>query len=287
MATTIARTLVPKKSKAAGKKGVKAGRKSGAKPIGAARPQKTASARKPATTAAASGGFEGFPKDFLAFFRDIAKNNDREWFAANKERYKQSVEAPLLAFIRAMDLPLGRFADCFQAIARTNGGSMFRIYRDTRFSRDKSPYKENAGCHFRHEAGKDAHAPGFYVHLEPRDVFFGGGLWHPPGPELRKVREAIEADPERWFGITRAPAFRRRFGEVRGDSLKRPPAGFDADHPAIEDLKRTSFFALQEVRASEIHSKDFVREVAKSFEALGPFMQFLTDALGLPYHRDI
>jgi uncharacterized protein (TIGR02453 family) len=229
--------------------------------------------------------FEGFPKDFLAFFRDLAKHNDREWFEANKQRYRESVQAPMLSFISAMDVPLGRFADCFVADARSNGGSMFRIYRDTRFSRDKTPYKENAACHFRHEAGKDAHAPGFYVHIEPGQVFFGGGLWHPPAPELRKVREAIADDPDRWLEITRGAAFRRRFGAVRGDSLKRPPQGFDPEHPLVDELKRSSFFAMQEARPQAILSGDFVKEVAKSFQALAPFMQFLTDAEGLPFHR--
>ena len=228
--------------------------------------------------------FEGFPKDFLVFFRELAANNDREWFAANKARYLQSVEAPLLSFIDAMDVPLGRFAGCFQAIAKRSGGSMFRIYRDTRFRSDKRPYKENAGCWFAHEAGRNVHAPGFYVHLAPDEVFFGGGIWMPPAEELRMVREAIVDDPERWVTITRAPAFRRRFGEVEGDALQRPPKGFDPEHPLVEDLKHKSFFASRSVDPAAIESKGFVRDVAKTFEALGPFMHFLTDALRLPYH---
>jgi uncharacterized protein (TIGR02453 family) len=230
--------------------------------------------------------FEGFPKDFFPFFRELARNNNREWFAINKERYLRTVQAPILSFIAAMDLPLGRFADCFVCEAKANGGSMFRIYNDMRFH-DAKPYKEHAACQFRHVAGKDAHAPGFYVHFEPKEVFFGGGLWRPPSPELRKVREAIVADPERWTKITRAPAFKRRFGGVEGDSLKRAPLGFDPDDPLIEDLRRVSFFAIEEVKPAEIHSKDFAKQVARSFEALSPFMKFLTDAVGLPYHQDI
>jgi uncharacterized protein (TIGR02453 family) len=230
--------------------------------------------------------FEGFPKDFLAFFRELAKNNDREWFEANRSRYENSVKEPTRSFIAAMDLPLGRFADCFVADPRPQGGSMIRIHRDTRFSRDKTPYKENGACQFRHMAGKDAHAPGFYVHLSPEEVFYGGGLWLPPPDALRAVREAIVADPQRWKEVTRAPAFRRRFGGVEGDGLQRPPKGFDPEHEFVEDLKRKSFFALETVKPEEILSKEFVRRVAKSFEALGPFMRFLTDALGLPYHLD-
>lgn len=230
--------------------------------------------------------FTGFPKDYLAFFRELSKNNDREWFEANRHRFEESVKEPLRSFIAAMDLPLGRFADCFVADTRPQGGSMFRIYRDTRFSRDKSPYKDNGACQFRHMAGKDAHAPGFYVHLSPKEVFYGGGIWVPPAPELRKVRDAIVADPERWREITRAPAFRRRFGEVAGDGLKRPPVGYDPEHEFVEDLKKQSFFAMEEVEPKAILSKDFAKQVARSFEALGPFMEFLTDALGLPYHLD-
>ncbi|MFN2377424.1 MAG: DUF2461 domain-containing protein [Candidatus Binatia bacterium] len=252
---------------------------------------KTATPAKPAkkaakAPAAAPAPFTGFPKDFLAFFRELEKNNDREWFAANKPRYKESVEAPLLSFIAAIDLPLGRFASSFVAIAKTQGGSMFRIYRDTRFSHDKKPYKENAGLWFRHEAARDVHAPGFYVHLSPKEVFFGGGIWMPPSAELRMVREAIVADPERWTAVTRAAAFRRRFGGVEGDGLKRAPAGFDPAHPLVEDLKRASFFAAETATPSSIQSKDFLKTVVKSFQATVPFMEFLTDAVGLTFHRE-
>jgi len=269
-------------------KAAKAEAKSAAKSAAKTAPSK---ASKAATKTAAKAGpvapppFDGFPKDFLAFFREIAKHNDREWFAANKERFRVSVQLPMLSFIAAMDLPLGRFADCFVADPRTQGGSMFRIYNDMRFH-DAKPYKEHAACQFRHEAGKDAHAPGFYVQFEPKEVFFGGGIWRPPGPQLRAIREAIEADPERWTEITRSPSFKRRFGAIEGESLKRPPQGFDPEHPLIDDIKKLSFFVGQIVEPEEIQSKNFVKEVSRSFEALGPFMRFLTEALGLPYHHD-
>jgi len=229
--------------------------------------------------------FEGFPSDFLKFFRELSRHNDRQWFAANKPRYLASVQQPMLAFIAAMDLPLGRIADCFVADARPSGGSMFRIYRDTRFH-DKTPYKEHAACQFRHVAGKDVHAPGFYVHMEPKEVFFGGGIWRPPTPVLQQIREAIVADPERWQEATRSAGFRRRFKTVEGESLKRPPKGCDADHPLIEDLKRTSYFAVQTVEPSALGSPRFVADVARAFQVLAPFMEFLTDALSLPFHID-
>lgn len=270
------------KTAAAGSLAAAVAAKPPAKPPAAKPPTKPAK-RKPSDPPTP---FTGFPKDYLAFFRELSKNNNREWFEVNRHRYEESVKEPLRSFIGAMDLPLGRFADCFIADTRPQGGSMFRIYRDTRFSRDKSPYKDNGACQFRHMAGKDAHAPGFYVHLSPKEVFYGGGIWVPPAPELRKVREAIVADPERWKEVTRAPAFLRRFGEVAGDGLKRPPAGFDPEHEFVEDLKKQSFFAMEEVDPKAMLSKDFAKQVARSFEALGPFMEFLTDALGLPYHLD-
>ena len=163
---------------------------------------------------------------------------------------------------------------------------MFRIYRDVRFSHDKRPYKEHVACHFRHMAGKDAHAPGFYCHFEPDDVFFGGGIWRPPTSVLTEIRSAIDADRAQWKRATRGAAFKRRFDAVSGDSLKRPPKGYDDDHPYIDDLKRKSFFAVQRVKPSMVHSKDFAGEVTKAFVALKPLMTFLTEAVGLSFSLD-
>ena len=230
--------------------------------------------------------FKGLPKDFTRFFKELSRNNDREWFAVNKQRYRDSVQAPMLAFIEAVDGPLTRVTDCFVADPRANGGSMFRIYRDVRFGHDKRPYKEHAACHFRHMSGKDAHAPGFYVHFEPGDVFFGGGIWRPPTPVLNQVRQRIVDEPERWKAITRSRAFVRRFGGVGGDGLKRAPVGFDPEHPLIEDLRRKTFFGLQHVDPGIIHGPEFLREIGKAFAALAPFMEFLTTAVGHSFSLD-
>lgn len=233
-----------------------------------------------------NSSFDGFPADFMKFFVELAKNNDREWFAENKPRYEDSVKAPLLSFIEAMDGPLTKVSDCFVADARAQGGSMFRIYRDVRFGKDKRPYKEHAACQFRHMAGKDAHAPGFYVHFEPKGIRFGGGIWTPPNPILRQIREAIVVDSDDWRRATGSAAFKKRFGAVLGDQLKRAPMGVDPEHPQIEDLRRKSFFAMQSADARSIRSKDFVREVAGAFRALSPFMEFLTRSVGLSYSLD-
>src|SRR5690242_7548675 len=115
--------------------------------------------------------FTGFPKTFFAFFRELKANNDRAWFEANKSRFRETVQAPMSDFIEAMAPHLSRISKEFVADPRPNGGSMFRIYRDVRFSRDKRPYKEHGACQFRHRLGRDVHAPGFYVHLAPKEVF--------------------------------------------------------------------------------------------------------------------
>jgi uncharacterized protein (TIGR02453 family) len=230
--------------------------------------------------------FDGFPEEMFRFLRELKNNNDREWFNSNKDRYKTELVAPMLSFIEAMDGRLARVSDCFVADPRSNGGSMFRIYRDTRFSKDKRPYKEHAACHFRHISGKDAHAPGFYVHLEPDDVFFGGGIWHPPTPVVNDIRDAIVEDAAGWKRATRRKAFRDRFGSLAGESLKRPPHGFDREHPFIEDIKRKDFFAMQRVAPKLACSPKFIDEVTAAFVALKPFMAFITSAVGVSFQLD-
>jgi uncharacterized protein (TIGR02453 family) len=230
--------------------------------------------------------FKGFPKDLFEFIKELKQHNERDWFNANKDRYKRSVVAPMSAFIAAMDSKLAKVSECFIADPRPTGGSMFRIYRDVRFSKDKRPYKEHVACHFRHMAGKDAHALGFYVHLEPTQVMFGGGVWHPPNPALRQIRDAIADDAAAWKQATRSKSFKQRFGEIRGESLKRPPQGFDPDHALIDDLKRKSYFAMQEVKPRDALSKDFAREVQSAFVALKPMMRVLAGALGVSFALD-
>jgi uncharacterized protein (TIGR02453 family) len=149
-------------------------------------------------------GFKGLPGDFFRFFEELAVNNDRAWFNANKDRYYESVINPISEFIVCMAPRLRRISPHYTADPRPHGGSMFRIYRDTRFSKDKSPYKTHAGVQFRHEAGKDAHAPGFYVHLAADGLFFGGGVWLPPSPQLGRIRDAIVDNARSWSHIANA-----------------------------------------------------------------------------------
>ncbi|MBI4866933.1 MAG: DUF2461 domain-containing protein [Candidatus Wallbacteria bacterium] len=221
-----------------------------------------------------------FGPQLFRFLSDLSRHNDREWFQKNKHRYEQDVRDPMLAFIGDFAPYLEKISPAFLADPRPNGGSLFRIHRDVRFSSDKSPYKTNAGAHFRHESHKDAHAPGFYLHLEPREVFAAAGVWHPDGASLTRIRQTIVADPDGWRRASTSKALRAA-GALDGDSLKRPPAGFDADHPLIEDLKRKDFFAIARLTPEDVCKPGFIREFAKTCEAFSGLTRFLTVALGL------
>jgi len=227
--------------------------------------------------------FSGFPKDFFAFFRELKAHNERAWFEANKVRFRDSVQAPMGVFIAEMAPRLAKISRHFMADPRPNGGSMFRIYRDIRFSKDKRPYKEHAACHFRHALGKDVHAPGYYMHFGPGEVFFGGGLWMPPPEALAKIREAIASKPANWKKAYENPAFRKYFDGVRGEALTRPPRGFAPNQPFIDDIKRKSFYAMHEASPKLASSPALVDEVADAFAALAPLMKFLCAAVDVPY----
>jgi uncharacterized protein (TIGR02453 family) len=159
---------------------------------------------------------------------------------------------------------------------------MFRIYRDTRFAKDKTPYKTHAGVQFRHEAGRDAHAPGFYVHLAADGLYFGGGVWLPPNPQLNQIRDSIVDNARSWSRIAKAKNL-QDIGGIRGDALQRPPRGFDADHPHIEDLKRKSFYVMTEADPRAALQAAFIEQVDEGFRRAAPLNRFVCDALGLAF----
>jgi uncharacterized protein (TIGR02453 family) len=227
--------------------------------------------------------FTGFPADFFHFFRELAKHNERPWFERNKPRYQEVVVGSACAFIEAMAPRLAKISKHIVADPRPVGGSMFRIYRDVRFSKDKSPYKDHAGIHFRHAKGKGASAPGFYVHLAADEVFYGAGIWMPEPPSLAKIRKAIASDPRSWRAATGSAAFKKSFGEVRGEALVRPPKGFDPAHPLIETIKKKSFFAMHDSKPASAQSKRFLDEVETAFRAAAPLMKHLCGAVGVPF----
>lgn len=153
-----------------------------------------------------------------------------------------------MAFISDFAPRLRKISPHFVADPDPRHGSMFRIHRDTRFSKDKSPYKTHASAHFRHGVGKDVHGPGFYLHLEPKSVFIGVGIWHPPPPTLLKLRTHLVEAPGEWTKALKHKAFEGY--ALRGESLKRPPKGFDKEHPLVADLCRKDFIGVFNFRES-------------------------------------
>jgi uncharacterized protein (TIGR02453 family) len=223
-----------------------------------------------------------FSPELFAFLRDLADNNDREWFAANKPRYVAEVQEPALAFVEDVGLRLPDVSRHFVADARTTGGSIFRIHRDVRFSKDKSPYKTQVGIQFRHARSRDVHAPGFYLNLEPGRVFMACGSWRPDRETLHAIRTAIAARPGRWQGIVEDQAFQARF-KLGGEALKRPPAGFDRDHPLIEELKRKDFIAATDLTESDATASGFLDRFLDLSSEASDFMRFLCDAARVSY----
>lgn len=216
------------------------------------------------------------------FLSDLKQNNNRDWFQVNKVRYENDVKEPLLTFIAAFAERAPEISTSIMALPRVSGGSLFRIYRDVRFSKDKTPYKTGAGIHFRHKRGKDVHAPGYYLHLEPGDVFAGSGIWKPNTETVTKIRSKIAEHPDQWLAIIADKKFQKTF-TLGGDSLKRPPKGFDPEHPLIEDLMRKDYLAsiiLSEKIVCEPNFLDYYVDLCK---IAAPFMEFLTRAVGLDW----
>lgn len=226
--------------------------------------------------------FATFSPETLAFLAELRDNNNRDWFAENKHRYEQHVLDVALHFIQSMYEPLQKIAPHFVALPKRTGGSLMRIYRDTRFARDKTPYKTNIGIQFRHEQAKDVHSPGYYLHIDPDEVFIGVGTWRPPPDALRKVRERIVARPEEWRRANADRGFSRHF-ILGGESLSRPPRGFDATHPLIDDLKRKDFIAVRTLSHRDALAPRFQQTVERSFAAAEPFMKFLCKAVNVPF----
>ena len=216
------------------------------------------------------------------FLRDLQKNNNRDWFQENKHRFEEDLRVPLLAFISAFAKPLAKISKEYDADPRPRGGSLFRIYRDVRFSRDKTPYKTHAGIWFKHKKAKDVHAPGYYLHLHPQECFVGVGIWHPDSVALKRIRDKIVADGTGWKRASRGRKFTDSF-ELSGDSLKRPPRGYDKEHPLIEDLKRKDFIAVADFTPKEVLAKDFMKTFAASCRAATPLMKYLNGALKLKF----
>lgn len=229
-----------------------------------------------------NGRYAQFEPRTIKFLQELRANNNREWFKANKTRYDEDVLDVALHFIHSMQGPLEKFAPHFTAIATRIGGSMMRVYRDTRFSRNKLPYKTNIGIQFRHERAKDVHSPGYYVHIDPDEVFIGVGMWRPDSDPLRMIRERIAARPAEWKRAIGSPAFRRHFS-LGGESLQRPPRGFDKEHALIDDIKRKSFIAVRTLDVGDCLKPQFQRSIETSFKNASAYMEFLCKAVGVRF----
>jgi uncharacterized protein (TIGR02453 family) len=223
-----------------------------------------------------------FTPELFAFLDDLERNNEREWFRSNKGRYEEHLKQPALRFIEDFGGLLYDISPHFRAVPKATGGSLFRIYRDTRFSKDKTPYKTHLGVHFRHEQGKGAHAPGFYLHIEPGAVACGFGLWTPPNPVLRRIRDRIVEDPAAWVAArTRATGDTGRL--YAAGALKRVPRGYDKDHPLAEELKLKSFAAMRSLPDSAVIEDGFIEHFAHLCDQAAPMMRLLCGAVGVPY----
>jgi len=217
-----------------------------------------------------------FGPGLFRFLSELKANNTREWFNDNKARFVSDVEAPMLAFITDLAPGLRRISSAIVVDPRRSGGSMFRIYRDTRFSGDKSPYKTHVAAQFRHAAGgRDVSTPGFYLHLEPRNSLGGGGIYHPETPVLTRIRQQMLKAPKAWRAIRALDL------PVEGDRLKRVPAGYDPSHPFADDFKLKDLYSMSSFTQRDVCSPGFLDQYVAECERVAPLVSFVAKALDL------
>jgi len=215
----------------------------------------------------------------LQFLKQLAKNNNKEWFDANRKKY----ESAKADHIQSVQKIIDEFSKIDATLASiTAKDCLFRINRDIRFSKDKSPYKTNFGAYI-NANGKKSMKAGYYLHIQPGESFVGGGLYQPDAEALKKVRQEIDYNFEEFKGILNNKKFKAVYtkGLSRdGDlSLSRPPKGYDENNPAIEYIKLKSFIAMTPLTDEQLADKKFVATVVKAFEALHPMIVFLNNAL--------
>ncbi|MDH5229613.1 MAG: DUF2461 domain-containing protein [Gammaproteobacteria bacterium] len=227
-------------------------------------------------------GQQYFSEHSYKFLAKLEKNNNRDWFNQHKHEYEQHVREPALRFIEDFADELFTLSPFFRAIPKKVGGSLMRVHRDVRFGKDKRPYKSNIGIQFRHERGKDVHAPGFYVHIEPGECFVGVGIWRPDAEALAKIREAIIEKPDLWRQASQQTTFKKHF-QMSGESLKNAPRGYDKDHPLLDDLKRKDFIAIAKIDEDIVISNKLTKTVFNHFSKAESYMAFLCAALELQY----
>ena len=217
-----------------------------------------------------------FEADLFRFLTRLKRNNKRQWFLAHKDEYEKYAREPAIRFICDFATHLSEISPYLTADPRSSRGSLFRIYRDTRFSADKRPYKTNVAMRFSHR-GKDVHSPGFYLHLEPGGCFAACGLWHPEPPTLLKVRTAIVDRAEQWRKV------RHLVNWDDASRLSRPPRGFPTDHKFVEDLKLRDIGSAVNFTDKQVCSPKFMATFAQSCRKMSPLAVFLSEAVGLKF----
>jgi uncharacterized protein (TIGR02453 family) len=217
-----------------------------------------------------------FTPELFRFLTRLKRNNDRDWFLAHKDEYEEHVRQPALRFITDFGVALYDITPHLIADPRPTRGSLFRIYRDTRFSPDKRPYKTHVAMRFSHR-GKDVHSPGFYLHFEPGGCFAASGLWHPEPETLLKVRNAIVGRPAEWRKV------RDLLNWDDASRLSRPPRGFPCDHEFVDDLKLRDLGTAIELSETQVCSAKFMTTYADACRKMAPLAVFLSTALGLKF----
>jgi len=217
------------------------------------------------------------------FLRGLARHNEKAWFEDHRADYDTHVRQPFLQLITDLQPALAEVSTHFRADPRGNGGSLFRIYRDARFSNDKSPYKTWQGARFFHERRREVPAPSFYLHLQPGESFVGAGLWHPEPDTQRKVRQFIFDNPGSWKAAAHAPKLRRRFDFEESEKLVRAPRGFPADFEFLDDLKHRNWVMWRSLADEDMTGPRLRQTVAADLAALGPFVDYLCAALDLEF----
>jgi len=217
-----------------------------------------------------------FTTELFRFLTRLKRNNNRDWFQAHKDEYETYARQPALRFIEDFAGPLFEITPHLVADARPTRGSLFRIYRDTRFAHDKRPYKTNIAMRFSHR-GKDVHSPGFYLHLDPTGCFAACGLWHPEPPTLLRVRTAIVERPAEWRKV------HKLLNWDDATRLSRPPRGFPCDHEFVDDLKLRDLGSAIEFSNAQVCSSKFMTTFVAACKKMSPLAEFLSGALGLPF----
>ena len=223
-----------------------------------------------------TNGFEGFPPETLKFLRQLKRNNNREWFLAHKDVYELKVKAPMAELVLALGQAMQQSAPEFVVNPKR---AIYRIYRDIRFSADKTPYKTHIAAIFVPRDIPKKSGACLYFHIEPAEALIAGGLYMPDPATLRTVRQHIAANWEELLSITNHRNFRKQFGNLQGDRLVRPPLGYPADHPAIDVLRQKQFFVSHTEPAELAEGPQLFPRLLLLFSAMIPLVRFLNKPL--------